>query len=456
MYDMKGILKAQRTFYQSGRTHSITFRLHQLHKLQQAIQKYEQEILNALYADLNKAPFEAYATEIGLVLGEISHTIKHLQRWVNPVRVRTPLVHFPSASTVYREPYGCVLILSPWNYPFQLTMTPLIGALAAGNCAMVKPSEYSVNTTAVMEKIIKEIYPPHLVFVVRGGREANRTLLDEPFDYIFFTGSVAVGKVVMEAAAKHLTPVTLELGGKSPCIVDETANIKLAAKRIIWGKLLNAGQTCVAPDYLLVHRSVKSALVRYMRHYIIQFYGRQPLQNRDYPKIINQKHFLRLKSLIAGGRVLAGGQSVPESLRIAPTILDQVTWDSPLMQEEIFGPLLPILEFDCLKEVITIINAHPKPLALYLFTTDKWREAAVMRNISFGGGCVNDTVIHVSHHGLPFGGVGASGMGQYHGKASFDTFTHEKSVMEKSNVLDMPFRYPPFTMPLALLKKLMK
>ncbi|ACL20215.1 Aldehyde Dehydrogenase [Desulfitobacterium hafniense DCB-2] len=456
MPDIKEILVKQKAFFQTGKTKELQFRVDMLNKLRSAIKIHEEEIMAALKADLNKAPFEAYATEVGMVLEELNYTLKHISSWVKPKRVRTPLVHFPSASYLYTEPYGSVLIMSPWNYPFQLALAPLVGAISAGNCAVLKPSEYSANTSAMIERIVKEIFDESFVAVVRGGREANKTLLNEKFDYIFFTGSVGVGKTVMESAARHLTPVTLELGGKSPCIIDDTADLELAAKRIVWGKFLNAGQTCVAPDYLLVHRTVKEKLIQEIKKSITAFYGHDPLGNEDYPKIINQKHFERLLGLLKSGRVVEGGRSDEKTRRIAPTILDDVTWESPVMQEEIFGPLLPVLEFESFDAALAMVNQHPKPLALYLFTRSKDHEAQAISKTSFGGGCINDTIIHLANPNLRFGGVGESGMGQYHGKGSYDTFSHTKSIMKKSNKLDIPLRYPPFRNHLSLLKKLMK
>nr|WP_312577738.1 aldehyde dehydrogenase [Sedimentibacter sp.] len=456
MHDVKKTIEMQRAFFDTGKTKDICFRIAKLKLLRQTIRKYESEIMYALKLDLNKAPFEAYETEIGIVLEEIRHTIKNVSDWDKPKRVKTPIMHFPSSSYIYTEPYGSVLIMSPWNYPFQLAMVPLVGTIAAGNCSIVKPSEYSTHTSEIIEKIIKEIFDESLVAVVRGGREANKSLLDEKFDYIFFTGSPQVGKIVMQSASKHLTPVTLELGGKSPCIVDETANVKLAAKRIIWGKFINAGQTCVAPDYLLVHRNVKDELIREMKNYITVFYGNSPLTNDDYPKIINQKHFERLLGLMESGRIVTGGQSDEVTRQIAPTILDGVTWESAVMQEEIFGPLLPIIEFENLHDALAMLNKQPKPLAFYFFTTSKKNEMYAIRTASFGGGCINDTLIHFSNSNLLFGGVGESGMGQYHGKGSYDTFTHSKSIMKKSNTLDVYLRYPPFKNHLNILKKFMK
>ncbi|MEL1135753.1 aldehyde dehydrogenase [Desulfitobacterium sp. THU1] len=456
MSDVKEIILKQRRYFEEGKTKDLNFRMEKLRVLRKVIIENEEEIREALHKDLNKTPFEAYATEVGIVLEELSYTLKHLPKWVKRKRVRTPITQFLATSFTYPEPHGITLIMSPWNYPFQLAMAPLIGAIAAGNCSVIKPSEYSFNTSVVIEKLIKENFKEEFITVVRGGREANKTLLDEKFDHIFFTGSVAVGKTVMEAASKHLTPVTLELGGKSPCIVDETANIDLAAKRIMWGKLLNSGQTCVAPDYLLVHSSIKSKLIDKMKEYVIEFYGKNPSKNEDYPKIINEKHFKRLQSLIIGEEIVFGGQFNEETHQISPTIVHNITWDSPVMLEEIFGPILPVLEFEHLSEVISQVNKHPKPLALYFFTTKKEREEQILRDISFGGGCINDTIVHLATSYMPFGGVGESGMGGYHGKASFDTFSHQKSIMKRSNLLDIPLRYPPFKNKLSLVKKVMR
>lgn len=451
-----GRVEAQRKFFETGATKDIRFRLKQLNILRNAIREREPVLMEALREDLNKSPFEAYATEIGFILDEIRFTMKHLSGWARPKRVPTPLVHFPSVSRIHSEPYGIALVMSPWNYPFQLAMAPLAGSMAAGNCTVLKPSEYSFYMSEALESLIGNYFDPAYITVIRGGREANKTLLDEAFDYIFFTGSVSVGKTVMEAAARHLTPVSLELGGKSPCIVDETAHIGLAGKRIAWGKFLNAGQTCVAPDYLLVHESVKDRLVNAIQDSIHQFYGANPCGNPEYPKIINDKHFARLIKLMKSGNALIGGTYDAKSRRITPTVMDDVTWDSAVMQEEIFGPVLPILTFSSLDEAIATVNSQPKPLALYLFTADRQREKAVLRNISFGGGCVNDCVVHLATPHMPFGGVGGSGMGGYHGKASFDTFSHKKSILKKSTLLDVSLRYPPYKNHLSLVKRIMR
>ena len=455
MMEYKSMLHTQRAYFQTGDTKDVEFRIRQLKKLYQWITVHEQEIMDALYMDLNKSNFEAYATEIGIVKEEIRYTLKHLRKWAAPKRVPTPITQFPSKSFIYPEPYGIVLIMSPWNYPFQLTIAPLVGAICAGNCAVVKPSAYSPHTTKVMADMLRELFQEKYIAVVEGGRQENQALLNEKFDYIFFTGSVNVGKYVMEKASAHLTPVSLELGGKSPCIVDETADLKLAAKRIVWGKFLNSGQTCVAPDYILVQNSVKDKLVRYMEKYIRKMFGKDPMQNPDYPKMINEKHFNRVLGLAERAHVVCGGGSDVDMLKIEPTVLDQVTWESPVMQEEIFGPLLPVLTFYDIEEAIQMVNARPRPLALYYFTKDKQREAMMLKQVSYGGGCINDTIVHLATSHMPFGGVGNSGMGGYHGKDSFDTFTHKKSIMKKSVLLDIPIRYAPFKNKVNILKKLM-
>lgn len=443
MDDISRTLEKQKAYFAQGATLGMAFRMEKLSMLRREIKEREAEILKALQRDLNKAPFEGYETEVGLVLEEISYMQKNLARLMKPKTVKTPITHFPSRSRIYSEPYGSVLIMAPWNYPFQLAMIPLVGAIATGNCAFVKPSNYAPNTSAVILKLISETFRPEYIAVVEGGRDVNQSLLSNPFDYIFFTGSVAVGKIVMEKAAKHLTPVTLELGGKSPCIVDRTANIPVAAKRIVWGKLLNSGQTCVAPDYILVHESVKEQLIKDMKRSIKLLYGAEPHKNCSYPKIINQKHYERLTGLIDRGTVLYGGERNPETLQIAPALME-ADWNSEIMQDEIFGPILPILTFRSLKETAVQISRRPKPLSLYLFTTSPQVRNYIVHHVSYGGGCVNDTIVHLATSHMPFGGVGNSGMGGYHGENSFRTLSHQKSVLEKANWLDLPVRYAPY------------
>jgi aldehyde dehydrogenase (NAD+) len=458
MNDIQMILEKQRNYFNTGATRDLEFRMEKLSILKKSIQKNEKQISEALWSDLHKSEFEAYATEIGIILEEISFVMKHLKSWSKTKKVKTPLMHFLSSSYIYSEPYGVSLIMSPWNYPFQLTMAPLIGAIAAGNCAMLKPSKYSPRTTEIMIKIITECFSEEFVAVVEpyGGRESIQALLQQEFDYIFFTGSVPVGKKVMEAAAKHLTPVTLELGGKSPCIVDMDSDIKLAAKRITWGKFLNAGQTCVAPDYLLVHKSVKKQLLNEMVVCIKEFFGEDPSKSNDFPRIVNERQFDRLIALLDKGHMVTGGGYNKEERYIAPTIIENITWEDPIMLDEIFGPILPIIEFEDLEEVIKIVNSKPKPLALYFFSNDKKHQERIIKMISYGGGCINDTIIHVASTYAPFGGVGASGMGCYHGKGSFDLFSHKKSVIKKSNIIDIKVRYAPYNDKIKLLKKLMK
>ena len=442
--DIKTIINNQREYFQKGTTKPVSFRLEKLKTLKKVIIRREQEITTALKKDLNKAPFEAYATEIGLTLEELKYAIRHLPAWAKTRRVRTGLANFPAKSCITPEPYGIALIMTPWNYPFYLALTPLIGTIAAGNCSIIKPSAYAPHTSSVVAKIISDCFAEEFVSVVEGGRQINQDLLSEKFDYIFFTGSVAVGKTVMRAAAEHLTPVTLELGGKSPCIVDRQVNIDLAARRITWGKFLNAGQTCVAPDYLLVHKSVKDELLGGIKKHISNFYGQDPCSNPDYPKIINRRHFNRLLNLLQDGDLITGGQYNKDKLAIEPTVIEHITWDDPVMQEEIFGPILPVLEYEDLETVMAELSRKPSPLALYFFSTNRKNQQRVVSNLSFGGGCINDTVMHLANPHLPFGGIGNSGMGAYHGKASFDTFSHHKSILNKSNLLDIKLRYPPY------------
>ena len=450
MEEIQKLVENQRNYFYTGETIPVAFRKKMLKNLSECIKKYTPEILEALHTDLNKSRFEAYVTEISIVQEEISYTLKHLSKWAKPHRVKTPIAQFPSKCYQYYEPYGVTLIMAPWNYPFQLTLAPLVGALCGGNCAVLKPSNYSPATSAIIKKIISETFDPKYVAVVEGGRDANTHLLEQPFDYIFFTGGVTVGKLVMEAASKHLTPVSLELGGKSPCIIDETANIDLTAKRLAWGKYINAGQTCVAPDYVLVHSSVKDKLLESLVKWVKVFYQENPLENPNLPKIITQKHFERVSAFVDGsnpanGKVIFGGTTNPETRQICPTILDGATPDSPVMSEEIFGPVLPILTFNKIEEAIDFARNRPKPLALYLFTTSKKVEKQIVSTLSYGGGCINDVIVHLATSYMPFGGVGNSGMGAYHGKDSFTTFTHAKSIMNKANWLDLPVRYPPYT-----------
>ena len=442
--EIKTIVTRQRKYFQTGSTLPVNTRLNALRRLYAAISGSEKEIHEALKKDLGKSGFESYMCETGLVLEEISYMLKHTARFAREKRVRTPLAQFHSRSFQKPSPYGVTLIMSPWNYPFMLTLSPLVDALAAGNTAVVKPSAYSPNTSEVLRKILSQCFEPQYVAVVTGGRAENTCLLHEHFDYIFFTGSQTVGKEVMRNAAEYLTPVTLELGGKSPCIVDQTADIRLAARRVVFGKYLNCGQTCVAPDYIYCQRSVKDAFIKEVQKQIKKQYGRHPLDNPDYGKIINEKHFDRILGLIDEKKVVQGGGSDRKTLRIEPTVMDNVAFSDPVMQEEIFGPVMPILTFDSIDEVIHRINAMPHPLALYLFTSDKKTEKKVISRCGFGGGCINDTIIHLATTEMGFGGFGESGMGAYHGKIGFDTFTHYKSIVDKKTWLDLPMRYQPY------------
>ena len=453
MSNISEIIEKQKLYFSNDETKNISFRKQQLQKLYNSIKINEKDIFNALKEDLNKSEFEAYETEIGIVYEDLKYMLKNINSFSKPKKKKTPLMHFPSTSYQYQDPYGNVLIMSPWNYPFQLTMVPLIGAIAAGNCAIIKPSNYSKATSKIINKILS-VFDDNYICVLQGGRDINQQLLEEKFDYIFFTGSPIVGKLVMEKAAKHLTPITLELGGKSPCIVDESAKIDLSAKRIIWGKLLNSGQTCVAPDYILVHEKVKDELILSMIKYINIFYGENPQQNSEYPKIINKQHFDRLCALIENSDDVYGGKSNPSTLQIAPAIINNCNFDSLVMEDELFGPILPIISFTNINEIITKINKRPKPLALYCFTTSKENENKILNNISFGGGCVNDTIVHLANSNLSFGGVGESGMGNYHGKESFYTFSHTKSILKKSLLLDINVRYAPYKKKIKLLRKI--
>ncbi len=442
--EINRLVTVQRKYFQTGATLPVDVRIAALRGLYGAIKKYENEIHDALKKDLGKSRFESYMCETGLVLEEISYMLKHIRRFSREKRVRTPLAQFHSRSFKKPSPYGVTLIMSPWNYPFMLTLSPLVDALAAGNTAVVKPSAYSPYTSEMIQKILSLCFETQYVAVVTGGRAENTCLLREHFDYIFFTGSQAVGKEVMRNAAEHLTPVTLELGGKSPCIVDQSANLRLAARRIVFGKYLNCGQTCVAPDYIYCHRSIKDALVKEIQHQIQTQYGEEPLHNPDYGKMINEKHFDRILGLIQKQNVVHGGGSDRNTLRIEPTVLDNVSFADPVMQEEIFGPLMPILVFDSLDEVIARINSMPHPLALYFFTSDRAAAREVTSRCGFGGGCINDTIIHLATTEMGFGGFGESGMGAYHGKTGFDTFSHYKSIVDKKTWPDLPMRYQPY------------
>lgn len=442
--EISALLEAQRAFFKAGKTLPLSAREEALSALQQAVRRHEKDLEAALQKDLGKSPQESYMCEIGLLLAEIAYVKKHLRRWARPQKVSTPLTSFPARSFVLQEPYGVVLIMSPWNYPVLLTLEPLVGALAAGNCAVIKPSAYSPATSECLQTIVQEAFEAQLVFLVTGGRAENQSLLEQRFDYIFFTGGVSVGKVVMQKAAQHLTPVTLELGGKSPCIIDHTADLKLAAKRLAFGKWLNCGQTCIAPDYVLIEKSIHDAFLVELKEAVGQMYG-TALQNQDYGHIINQKHFERLCGLIDRQKVVLGGATDASTLQIEPTILDQVSAEDKVMQEEIFGPILPLITVENTDEAFQWIQGREKPLALYLFSNDKATQHQFMHNLAFGGGCINDTIMHIASSTLPFGGVGNSGMGAYHGKYSFQTFSHAKAVVKRGRRPDIALRYQPYS-----------
>ena len=442
--EIQQVLASQRAYFQMGATLPVAFRIAMLKRLYAAVQSRRDEILAALTADLGKSGYEGFMCEVGLSLTEISYMIRHVKKFATEKTVRTPLAQFASRSYQKPVPYGTVLVMSPWNYPFLLAVEPLANALAAGNTVVLKPSAYSPATSAVIARLVAETFPPELVAVVTGGRQENAALLKQKFDLIFFTGSQSVGKEVLRAAAEFLTPAVLELGGKSPCIVDETAKIRLAARRIVFGKYLNCGQTCVAPDFILCHASVKDQFVEAVKEEISRQYGENPLENPDYGRIVNEKHFRRLLSLIQPDKVVVGGRCDAATCRIEPTVLDKVDWTDAVMQEEIFGPIMPILSYEGLEGVIARLQGLPKPLALYLFSENRSTINAVTSRISYGGGCVNDTVIHLATSEMAFGGVGESGMGGYHGKAGFDTFSHTKSMVDKKTWIDLPVRYQPY------------
>lgn len=456
MKEIQLCLTEMRTFFQQGTTRDISWRKKQLKGLRASIAEHEKAILKALYDDLGKSEFEGYATEIGVVYSEIDQHLKHLESWSRPKRVRSTILSFPSRSYTVTQPLGVVLIMSPWNYPFQLAIAPLVAAIAAGNCAVVKPSRYSSNTSHIIVELLAKAFPSEYVATFEGGSEMNTALLNYRFDHIFFTGSPTVGKVVMQKASQFLTPVTLELGGKSPTIIDEGSNLKLAAKRVAWGKFLNAGQTCIAPDYILVKRDLHDRFIEELKVAIQAMYGTDPLNNGEYPTIINQKHFSRLIELLQQGTLSYGGQIDPKLLRIAPTILTNPLLDKPLMTDEIFGPLLPIIAFNSFEEAFSFIEEREHPLALYYFGNNKEHEKRVVQNLLYGGGCINDTVLHLSNPHLPFGGIGNSGMGSYHAQNGFKTFSHTKSILKKYNFLDIPLRYAPFKGKFSLLKRFMK
>ena len=442
--EIRAIMEGQRRCFQSGATLDVEVRVAALQKLKACVLKYEKEIHAALKKDLGKSSMESYMCEIGMVLSELTYMIKHVRKFAQVQTVATPLAQFAAKSYKKPSPYGVVLVMSPWNYPFLLTMGPLVDAIAAGNTAVVKPSAYSPRTTEIMKKILEECFDRKFVAVVTGGREENTHLLNAHFDYIFFTGSQSVGKEVMRHAAEHLTPVTLELGGKSPCVVEKSADLKLAAKRIVFGKYLNCGQTCVAPDYVYCDAAIKEPLLNELRHQVKKQFGNNPLTNPNYGTIINEKHFNRIVRLIDEDKTICGGRADEKTRKIEPTIMDDVSFDDAVMQEEIFGPLLPVLTYESFDQAIEKINSMAHPLALYVFTSDKAAAEKITSRCGFGGGCINDVVIHLATSEMGFGGFGESGMGSYHGKAGFDTFTHYKSIVDKKTWMDLPMRYQPY------------
>jgi len=440
---MEKILEKQRKFFATRQTRPLAYRIKMLTTLRKAILAFEQDIFDALHRDLNKPKLDAYATEIGQCLAEITFVLKHLKKWMKPRRVGGSKLFPLSAGAIIPEPLGVSLILSPWNYPFGLAVSPLIASLAAGNCVILKPSEISRNTESLIAKMITAYFDDTSVSVVCGGPDTAKKLLSHRFDHIFYTGGEAVGRIVMKAAAEHTTPVALELGGKSPCVVDGKCNLERAAKRIAWGKFLNAGQTCVAPDYLLIHKNAKADLVAELREKVVAFYGEKPSESPDYGRIINEHHFDRLTRLLTDGEIILGGQTDREGLYIAPTLMESVSENTALMNDEIFGPILPIRQFNDVSEAVDFINKKPKPLALYIFSADSVFQQHIISETSSGGVCINDTIVHLAASNLPFGGVGGSGFGRYHGKAGFDTFSNPKSVFRQTMLFDIPKRFPP-------------
>lgn len=458
MEDINLIFKNQKEFFESGKTINVDYRIKNLKKLNDIIKKNEDKILNELKKDLGKSNFEGYVTEVGILYDDINFHIKNVKKWSSEEKRKSPIVYYPSKSYIYKEPYGVTLIIGPFNYPFQLVIAPLIGAISAGNTAIIKPSENSRNIALLLEKLINENFPEGYLRVVNplGGKETVSLLLDKPFDYIFFTGSVRVGKLVMQKAAQHLTPVTLELGGKSPCIVDSDAKLKLAAKRIVWGKFLNAGQTCVAPDYLCVHKSVKDELLKLIINEIRIQFGENVRNSEDYPRIVNKSSLERLSGYLNDGKIYYGGNIDEDNLYMETTLIIKPDLNSPLMSDEIFGPILPILVYEDLDNVIKFINHREKPLALYYFSESKKKIKYVLTSTTSGGVTINDTIIHVANPNLPFGGVGNSGVGKYHGKESFETFTHNKSVMKRGTFIEFNIRFAPYKNKLNLVKRIMK
>jgi len=456
MKDPKQIIQLQKRFFETGKTRDINFVKAKLKRLKKSIINNEDAINQVLYKDLKKPKFEAYMSELGILISEINNVLKNLSKWSKPKKVRSSKLNFPSKDYIYYEPYGTVLVIAPWNYPFQLAIGPIITAIAAGNTVVLKPSEISSNTAEIIKKILSDIFEEEHVCVELGGVPETTALLKERWDYIFFTGSVAVGKIVAKAAAVHLTPVTLELGGKNPCIVDETADLKLTAKRLVWGKFLNAGQTCIAPDYVLAKNQIKSDLIKYLKLEILKAYGVNPEISPNYPRIINMQNLQRLKDMLNDAEILLGGNSNTENNYLAPTLVNNPGLDSKIMAEEIFGPILPILNYNNQEDIKVIISSFEKPLGFYVFSKDKGFCNSIITKYRFGGGAINDTMIHFGNPRLPFGGVGESGIGAYHGQFGYETFTHKKGITMKANWLDIPLRYAPYKNKLKLLKKAFK
>lgn len=451
---MKELIHKQRQFFEEGKSRNISFRQTQLLKLKSVLQDHEESFFEALHADFKKPAFETFGTELLLVYREIDHLLSNLSDWAKPKKVSRSLINFPSRSYVQPQPYGVSLVIGAWNYPLQLVLNPALGSMAAGNCTMLKPSEIAPHTSELLAQLINNTFEPGYLRAVQGDAEVTQSLLAQPLDYVFFTGSKRVGKTVMKAAAEQLTPLTLELGGKSPAIIDSTADLSTASQRITWGKFINAGQTCISPDYVYIHQTKKAEFIDLVKKNIRQFYGENPRQSDDYARIINRKHFERLQELLDSDKIVIGGNSNSGDLYIEPTVLSDVSWEHETMQEEIFGPILPVLTFEDIGEVICKVNEKPSPLALYIFTTNSNTEQRVIKQVQFGGGCVNDTMSHFGNLDLPFGGIGQSGFGSYHGKASFDTFSQQKSITKKATWLDIPLRYPPYKGKFKWLKKL--
>ncbi len=453
---IREVINKQKAFFRTHTTLDVSFRLKQLKALYRVMNNHEQEIITALHRDFRKSEFETYGIEIALSLEEIKYFLRNLPKLMRPEKVKSAIASLPAKSYIHYEPYGTSLILGAWNYPVYLTIPPLVGSMAAGNCVVLKPSELSSNTSALLKKMISDTFPEEYVAVLEGGPEVSGALINQPFDHIFFTGSERVGRIVYEAAAKNLTPCVLELGGKSPCIVDEDADIDLAARRIVWGKFLNGGQTCVAPDYVFAHKNIKQELIDKMAKNTIRHFGENPIESPDFPRIINRRNFERLSALLKSGKVILGGVTEKNENYISPTILDEISWNDPVMQEEIFGPILPVMEFDELETALKEIQDKPKPLALYYFSGSRKKQKKILTEVQFGGGCINSVLFQFGSPSIPVGGIGNSGIGKYHGRDSFFTFSNKKGIVRKITKLDIPFLYPPYKGKMKLLKLIFK